>query len=393
MLYPEIKLNQRAVRNFISGLIWFKKEDILNFEKEKKEKEKGSLVRILTPEGFFLGIGYFNPESVYSLKVLTQKEEPINKDFFVSRFRECLAFRKTINYAGPMFRLAFSEGDFLPGLIIDVYEKISVIQIHTLGMERLLSEIIEALKEVLEPEGILLKNTSEKRKVEGLKLYTKVVSGRVPEILKIEMDGIKWLIPLKEGQKTGTFLDQRENQRKFRELAKDKVIADLFSYTGGFAFYGLLGGGKLAYLVDSSEFALSVAKETAKINHWEDKIVLVKDDVANFLTYLPEKINLISVDPPAFIKTKKAKFRGKEKYERLYTSLFSVMEEGMVIGSSCSSHLTKRELREIMVNSLSGSGKRGKFFFEGLQAPDHPVNPLIPETLYLKTLGLFLFSH
>ncbi|RLG09702.1 RlmI/RlmK family 23S rRNA methyltransferase, partial [Candidatus Pacearchaeota archaeon] len=287
------------------------------------------------------------------------------------------------------FRLVFSEGDFLPGIIIDVFDKVIVVQLYTLGMEKLKNFIISALKNLLTPEVIVFKNDSSKRKEEGLELYTEVVEGNLKDPVLIEIDEIKFLIPIINGQKTGFFLDQRENRRFIRKLSQDMIVLDVFSYIGGFSFYALKGGAKRAFLIDRSELALNVAEEIAKINGWKDKIIIVKSDAFKVLKDPPES-NLIILDPPAFIKSKKDIDLGIKKYEKLYFLGLKNLQKGLFFPFSCSYFLKMDTFWKMIIKELIKLRINGKIIYQGFQAFDHPINPNVEETFYLKGLGIWV---
>jgi len=250
MRCPIVKLNKKGVKNYLGNRLWFSFQEIFQFEKIKNQIKPGSIVNVLSEDNFFLGCGYFNPNSYYSLKLLTKKNVIIDQNFFLKRFSKALKLKRSIYPHESCFRLIFSEGDFLPGLIVDIYEKVAVVQIYTLGIENLKNFIIDALKNLLNLQAIVLKNDFPKRKEEELELYTEIAYGKTEEIILVEMDEIKFLVPLLKGQKTGFFLDQRENRRFLKNLAKGCTILDGFSYTGAFSFYALKGGAKIAFLVD-----------------------------------------------------------------------------------------------------------------------------------------------
>ena len=390
MRYPIVKLNKKGVKNYLENRLWFSFKEISRFEKTKNQIKPGSIVNILSEDNFFLGCGYFNPKSYYSLKLLTKKNVIIDKNFFLKRFSEALKLRRSIYPHESCFRLIFSEGDFLPGLIIDIYEKIAVVQIHTSGMENLKNFIIDALKNLLNPQAIVLKNDFSKRmEEEELELYTEIAYGKTEEVILVEMDEIKFLVPLLKGQKTGFFLDQRENRRFLKNLVKDCIILDGFSYTGAFSFYALKGGAKKAFLVDRSDFALNLAEEIAKINGWKDKIITIQGDVSKILKNPPET-DIIILDPPAFIKSSKDIKAGEKKYENLYFSGVKALKRGFYFAFSCSYFLKIEKMKNILKNSLKKLNKEGTIIFNGFQAPDHPVNPFVEETCYLKGLGIYI---
>lgn len=389
MNYPVITLNKTGIKRYLNNHLWFTFKEILHFEKVKEKIEPGSLVNVISEENNFLGCGYFNPKSYYSLKLLTKEKTIIDKNFFLKKFSQALTLRKCIYPKETCFRLIFSEGDFLPGLIIDIYEKVAVIQIQTLGMENLKNFIISALKELLNLKAIVLKNDSSKRLEEELELYVEVVYGKTEEIISVEMDEIRFLIPILKGQKTGFFLDQRENRKFLKGMAKDHIILDGFSYIGGFSFYALKGGAKKAFLIDRSEFALSLAEEIAKINGWKEKIITFQGDIFQILKN-PPKSDIIVLDPPAFIKSSKDIKAGEKKYENLYFLGIKALEEGFIFAFSCSHFLKIEKMKEMVKNNLKRTKKEGKIIFYASQAPDHPVNPFVEETFYLKGLGIYI---
>lgn len=389
MKYPKVKLNQIGLKKYFSNHLWFRPQEIHQFEKIKNYISSGSLVNIFSENGFFLGCGYFNPKSYYSLKILTKEKTLINKDFFLNKFSKALELRKKIYPIEKCFRLIFSEGDFLPGLIVDIYDKVIVIQIQTLGMEKVKSFIIEALKDLFNPSAIILKNDSLIRQEEELELYVEIAYGKTEEIILVEMDEIKFLIPIIKGQKTGFFLDQRENRKVIKNLIKPDVILDVFSYTGGFSFYALKSGAKEAYLLERSEFALDLAKEIAKLNGWKDRIIPILGDAFQILKN-PPKADLIVLDPPAFIKSQKDFKEGIKKYQTLYFLGTKAIKEGFLLAFSCSYFLKIETLKKFIQSSLKKLNKEGKIIFYGYQAPDHPVNPFIEETLYLKGIGIYI---
>lgn len=389
MKYPTIKLNKKGIKSYLENRLWFSSQEISQFEKVKELIPAGSIVNVISEDNFFLGCGYFNPQSYYTLKLLTKEETTINEEFFLKKFSKALELRKFFYPNEKCFRLIFSEGDFLPGLIIDIYENIAVVQIHTLGMEKLKDFIIGALKKFLDLKAIVLKNDSSKRLEEKLDLYVEVVYGKTEEIILVEMDEIKFLIPILKGQKTGFFLDQRENRRFLKGIAKDYVILDGFSYIGGFSFYALKGKAKRAYLIDRSDFALNLAEEIAKINGWKDKIITIKGDVLQILKN-PPKSDILVLDPPAFIKTSKDIRAGEKKYENLYFSGIRALEKGFLFAFSCSYFLKIEKMKEMIKNSLKKLNKEGAIIFHGYQAPDHPINLFVEETFYLKGLGIYI---
>jgi 23S rRNA (cytosine1962-C5)-methyltransferase len=389
MQYPSVKLSKNGIKKYLSGHLWFTKDDIKDFHSLKEKIAPGELVKVFSQEGYFLGIGYFNPLVYYCLKLLTKEEIEINQAFFEEKFRILYKFKKRLYPDDEALRLVFAEGDFLPGLIIDLYKDIAVVQTYTTGMEKLLSTILNALRGALSfVKGVVIKNDSPKRKEEGLSLYVKV-EGEVKELVEVKMGGLKWLIPVIKGQKTGSFLDQRENRRFIKRVSKDLCVIDAFSYIGGFSFYALSGGAKRAFLVDRSSMALSIAEEIAKINGFKDKVILIEADVFHFLKN-PPSAEVLILDPPAFIKSRKDLKQGERKYTTLYNLGTRALKEGFLMACSCSHFLEEEKFQTLLLKAIKKEQKQARILYKGIQAPDHPVNPGVKETSYLKALCLYL---
>lgn len=367
-------------------------EDFEDPEKVKEKIEPGSLVSLFSRDNHFLAQAFYNPHSRFTLKIISYQRVSIDKDFFVEAFIRALSFRKRIYPQERAFRLVFAEGDFLPGLIIDIFDKVAVLQFHTLGMEKLKELIIEALSLAYPLESILLKNDFEKRKEEGLSLYVESYLKEPPEVLTVEMDSIKFLIPLKKGQKTGFFLDQRENRRFLSQLSKDLTVIDAFSYTGAFSFYALKGGAKRAFLLERSSYALEMAMETSKLNGWGDRLIPVEGDVFTLLKNPVAEADILVLDPPALIKSKKDFERGFKKYRELYYYGLNFFRQkgGLFLAFSCSHFLPLEEMKILLADLMRKIDRRGMFFKIFHQAPDHPINPFVRETEYLKGIGLQL---
>ncbi len=391
MKYYPIKLNFEGTKKVFSGGLWLTLKDTLEGERLKEKIEPGSLVTLLTKEGHFLAQAYFNPKVYYCIKILTKNETPIDKEFFKRIFQKSFEIRKKLYPSEEVFRLIHGEGDFLPGLIVDIYKDVAVLQFHTLGMENLKEAILSGLREALSfLKGFFLKNDFEKRKEENLPQYVEFIGENKEDPLFVEMDGIKFLIPLEKGQKTGFFLDQRENRRILMKFSKDFIIFDGFSYIGGFSLYALKGGAKRAYLFDRSGFALDLAIEIAKINGWKNKIIPVEGDIFQILRNPPTEGDILILDPPAFIKAKKDKEKGMKKYEDLYYLGLRYFQnrKGFLFLFSCSHFLSLEEQKFLIKKILSKINLKARILKYLFQAPDHPINPLIEETEYLKGLLL-----
>lgn len=392
MNYPRVILTKEGVGKVLKGYLWLTLNEVKSVKALLENISAGSLVSLYSEEGYFLAQAYFNPKVRYCIKVLCREDVPIDGEFFAKAFKRALNLRRELYPGEVAFRLIYSEGDFLPGLIVDVYEKVAVVQVYTLGMENLLSEILSAIKKVLEPSCVVLKNDAQKRKEEGLSLYTEVAWGKVDDPLLVEMDGIKFLIPVLSGQKTGFFLDQRDARRYLARLSQGKEVLDLYSYVGGFSFYALKGGANRAILVDRSQTALDLAEGIAKLNGFSEKVVLIKEDVLKYLKNPSFLADLVIADPPAFIKSKGYLDQGLKLYDTLYFSCLRLFAErcGFLALFSCSHFLSEETQEEIIKKGLAKLGLRGRIIKKLTQAADHPINPMVKETYYLKGRVVYL---
>jgi 23S rRNA (cytosine1962-C5)-methyltransferase len=371
---------------------WVYKNDILSFSRKPKP---GELCVVRDYKGAFLAKGYINPDSYIAIRLLTfKKEEEINYQFFVKRVQEALAYRREVvpeNSTG--FRLIHSEADYLPGLIVDHYNGYLVVQVTTLGMEILKEQVIKALVEVVKPKGIYEKSTVQARELEGLPLVERPLYGEVPERVIILENGIKFAVQIVGGQKTGYFLDQRENKLLFaKEFVRegDRVL-DAFCHLGGFGIHAaVIGGAKEVVAVDSSQLALDLAKENAEMNGVANRFKFVKGDAFKVLKEMSlngEKFDSIVIDPPAFAKSKKVLEQAKKGYKELFLRGLKMLKPGgSIVVCSCSHHVTPPILEEILLSAAYDTRTPLKVLYTTYQAKDHPFVLQIPESRYLKCI-------
>ncbi len=381
-----ILLRPQGVKKILSGRLWLEKRDLT----EIPALEPGELARLVTKEGQFAALAYVNPKSKIIARVLSRKEERPDRNFFLQRFKTALKHRQAVYPNEKCFRLIHGEGDLLPGLTIDVYEKVCVVQLSTVGMEGLKEEIFEALRDLLEPQAIVLKNDLPARREEGLPLYVDL-EGRLEPPIKVKIDGLFYLIDPLSGQKTGFFLDQRENRRRLARYVSGKVVLDLYCYTGAFALTAAMAGAKKVLAVDRSESALALAQENAKLNGLEEKMVFLQDEAEKFLSYAPEA-EVIILDPPAFIKHRRHFRAGYNRYflmNRL--AMAKLKPEGILFSSSCSQFLSLNDLKIILQRTTDEYQRYAQILEYGIQALDHPTLLTMPETMYLKALFTRVF--
>ncbi|MDP1542939.1 MAG: class I SAM-dependent rRNA methyltransferase [Polycyclovorans sp.] len=386
-----IQLKPREDRRLRAGHLWVYSNEIVappNFAK----LTPGTLCRVLDARAKPLGTGYINPHTLICLRLLTGDiTAEIDADWFARRLNAALALRARL-YPTPHYRLVFGEADGLPGLVIDRYDDVLAVQITTAGMELLKPALLEALKIVLKPRGILISNDLAMRETEGLPQIDEVI-GEVPDEIAIIESGLHFRVPLAGGQKTGWFYDQRHNRDRFAAYARGGRLLDVFSYAGGWALRGLQAGASAAICLDSSAPALAAAQASAKSN---DLTVETRQgeamDLLRELKAEGQRFETVVVDPPALIKRKRDHEKGLEHYAALNRAAMQVMSaDGILIACSCSHHLEPAELQRVLLREARKLDRRLQILETGAQGADHPVHPAIPETRYLKALVARVF--
>jgi 23S rRNA (cytosine1962-C5)-methyltransferase len=375
------------------GSLWIYKNEIVS---DISNLYAGILVKVYeSKSNKFIGVGYINPKSTISIRLLSFKELTIDEHFFRSRIIHCKQYREEFLGLKENYRLIFSESDFLPGLIVDKYNKCLVIQILTAGMENFKEMIIKILDDIFKPEIIILRNDSHSRLKEGLKLEKTIVKGALNEFHLIIEDDIKFLFNPLHGQKTGFFLDQRENRTFLKNLVTKGEGLDLFCYVGSWSLHMAKKGIKITG-IDSSQNAIDLAKENARINNLIDKSQFIKTDVFDYLKWeikKNKKYDVVVVDPPAFVKSKNEKKDALEGYLNLNTLAIKLLKkEGIIATSSCSQHVSDYDFYEVIKEAFLKNKKTGKLIYKGTQSKDHPILLSMPETFYLKCLIIKLFD-
>ncbi|MFV0421902.1 class I SAM-dependent rRNA methyltransferase [Oleidesulfovibrio sp.] len=349
----------------------------------------GETVTVCNSGGSPVASAYVHPSSLIAARVISlEPDVPFNAELLHRRISEALAMREMI-FDKPYYRMVFAEADWLPGLIVDRYGDVLVAQLTTAGTEAVKRDITAVLKDLINPRGILYRNDSANRRLEGLHSYVETAYGDVPAKLEIEENGVRFLAPLTEGQKTGWFYDQRINRRDFASFAKGKRVLDAFCYAGGFGVTAAAAGAEQTTFLDASPLALETAEANARLNNVSGSIKTVEGDALETLTKLRDqgrRYDVICVDPPAFIKRRKHQKQGLKAYHKVNELAMELVEDGgIVMSCSCSQHLSADDLRRVLNHAAGKTDTRIQTLIHGHQGPDHPVHPAMPETNYLKT--------
>jgi 23S rRNA (cytosine1962-C5)-methyltransferase len=350
-----------------------------------KPIEPGSLCRLEDARGKPLGLAYVNPHTLLCARLLTTNPGAvIDADWFARRLRAAALLRERL-YAQPYHRLVYGESDGLPGLVIDRYGEVLAVQIGTAGMEQLKPALLEALRTVFDPRGILLRNDSGARDAEVLPKDNESI-GEVPDTVQIEEAGVRFEVSLRDGQKTGWFYDQRDNRDRLARYAKGARVLDVFSYIGAWALRARGWGAEQIACVDSSAPALEAAQRNAALNGTALETLRGQAlDVMQQLQADGRQFDLVIVDPPALIKRRKDHEEGLGLYGRLNRAALRLLAPGgFLVSCSCSHHLAPEELQRMLLRESKAAGRRLLILEQGGQGPDHPVHPAIAETRYLK---------
>ncbi|MGE4415794.1 MAG: class I SAM-dependent rRNA methyltransferase [Marinobacterium sp.] len=383
-----LQLQNNADRRLRAGHLWIYSNEVDNQATPLKAFEPGEQVVVQDARGKALGIASVNPNTLICGRMLSRDlRYPLDRSLLVHRFKVAQSLREMC-FDQPCYRLIFGDADLLPGLVVDRFYDIFVVQISSAGMEQLQQEIVDALNKVFQPQAIVFRNDGKMRATEGLETYVEVVQGEVPELAPLMENGVNLLAPILTGQKTGWFYDHRENRARMQTLVKGKRVLDLFSYVGGWGAQALAAGASEVVCVDASVTALEVAAENARINEGETRFRGLQGDAFDLCKALvadKERFDVVIVDPPAFIARRKDIRNGERAYARINNLAMRLLEkDGTLISASCSMHLEKSRLVDILRANSRELDRNGQIFAQGSQGSDHPIHPAIPETEYLK---------
>lgn len=382
---PTLRLKRNEDRRLQAGHLWVFSNEVDTQQTSLAKFKPGELVRVLAHNDRALGLAYVNPASLIAARLLETWTIP-DTAWLEARMRAALALRERL-YPEPYYRAVYGEADGLPGLVIDRYGDRCVAQIGTAGMERLKLEIGEAAERALQCETLIFKNDGAARELEGMPAYLEAVKGRLEDMASVVEGGLRFHVPLAQGQKTGWFFDQSANRRALgKYVRKGARMLDVFSYVGAWGARAAKDGAGEVLCVDSSPSALELAAENARQNALS--IGTRKGDAFDVLEALARErrqFDIVVVDPPAFAKRKKDLSKALAAYKRLnQLALAVIAENGILVSCSCSHHLTAEALAEAIAKAARGASKHLQLLELGGQAPDHPVHPAIPETRYLK---------
>ena len=371
-----------------SGHPWVFASDI---ERVEGNFEPGDVVDVVSSHNTYLGRAFYNPKSQISLRMLTTHDEPVDEAFFRRRVQEAWDYRN--QFCDPAScRLIFSESDFLPGLIVDKFGEYLVVQSLCLGIEKWKQSIVRDLAEIVHPRGIWERSDVPVRRLEGLEQTTGLLYGEVPDSIDMVENGLRFVVDVKNGQKTGFFLDQKENRAAIAPLCKGARVLDCFCHNGSFSLHAAKYGAKSVLGVDISEEALEVARLNAENNGLSDVVTFEAHNCFDHLRELTdahEQFDVVILDPPAFTKTRAAVESALRGYKEInLRGMKLVRKGGFLVTCSCSQHVSPEQFRDMINQAARDSKTKLRLVENRTQGHDHPILPASPETQYLKCMIL-----
>jgi 23S rRNA (cytosine1962-C5)-methyltransferase len=353
--------------------------------------EPAGIVDVFDAQKRWIARGLFSPKSQIRVRVLTWKEEPIDRKFFIRRLSQALTLReKYLSSTTNAYRLVNGEGDFLPGLIVDRYSDFLVCQFFTSGIDSLKEIITDSLSELISAKGIHERSEGRVRDEEGLNPSVGILTGQAsPEFIPIEENGLKFLVDVRHGQKTGFFLDQRDNRVLLSRLAAGQTLLNCFAYSGAFSVYAFAGGAKHVVSLDSSKPALELAEQHLEMNKFAARGELLKADAFTYLKECPTSFDMIVLDPPSLAHKRNDVIAATGGYKFLNLhALKHVNAGGLLLTFSCSQHVSSDLFQKVVFGAAVDAGRKVSLLKRLSQSIDHPISLHHPEGEYLKGLLL-----
>ncbi len=377
-------LTKRGAARARSGRPWIYRSDVA-----EAAGDTGDVVRVVDGGGRFLGQAFYNPKSEITLRIATREDEEINEAWFQNRLEKARSYRESLNIDASAYRLLHSEADGVPGLVADRYGDYFVLQVGSAAIERRLHWIVAALEDLFAPMGILLRGDASSRGREGLATKVEVLSGEVPDSVVVHEGPVRYRARLRGGQKTGGFLDQRENHlaaARYVERYAGGHVLDVFSYAGGFALHAARVA-KTVEAVDASGPALQAARENAELNGLSN-IAFTRASAFDLLRERSDagtRYDAVILDPPAFAKTKRDLPKARRAYKEINLRAMKLLTPGgILVTCSCSYHFSRELMEETLRFAAVDAGRTVRVREWRGQAQDHPEILTVPETRYLK---------
>ena len=390
MAYATAHIKKGEGRALKAGGLWVYDNEISGID---GVFENGDIVAVEDFDGYFLGYGFINMNSTIRIRIMSRKKEhEITEEFLERRIRDCWEYRKAVTDTDSC-RLIFGEADFLPGFVVDKFSDVLVVQSLALGIDRLKPFLLDTLVKVLKEDGITIRGIYERsdakvRTREGMERIKGFIGAPFDTKVEIRENGVRYLVDVQEGQKTGFFLDQKYNRKAVARLCRDKKVLDCFTHTGSFALNAGLAGAQSVLGVDASELGVAQAEENARLNGLSDRVHFICEDVFELLPRLEaeqEKFDVVILDPPAFTKSRSSVKNAAKGYKEINLRAMKLVKDGGYLATcSCSHFMTPDLFVQTVKEAARNVHKRLRQVEYRTQAPDHPILMSADESYYLK---------
>ena len=392
-LRPDIRLQPGRHKRALEGHPWVYSNEI-EMTPDAKALPRGTVARFVSHDNRPLGTGFFDAHSLIAGRLLERDADAaIDTDWLKARITQALELRQRL-FDKPYYRLIHAEADGLPGTVIDRFGDVVVAQVNSAGMDKLSDALVQAIDTAIAPAAIVIRNDSALRSVEGLAEGVRIAKGAIDGPVRFEENGVAFLAHVTEGQKTGWFFDQRDNRRAVAELAKGARVLDVYTHTGAFGLQAAAAGAAETVMVDRSELALDLAKRAADLNGVGERVRFVQAEAFKDLdrrAAAGERFDIVVVDPPAFVKSKKDLVTGLKGYRKLAEMAARLVAPGgFLFSASCSHNVDAPSFLNEVTRGIGRARRSGRILRQAGAAADHPVHPLLPESAYLKAVMLQL---
>jgi 23S rRNA (cytosine1962-C5)-methyltransferase len=386
----DLFLRKGADHRLRGGHLWVYSNEVDTQRSPLSSFAAGDLVTVRNVNDTVLGSAYMEPNSLICARVhASGEQQPMDEQWFRARLESALAIRQAV-FDKPFYRLVYGDSDGLPGLIIDRFDDVLVMQLNNLGLERYREPLLAALIATLQPRGILLRADSRIRREQGLSTDSAVIYGEVAQHVPLVENGVHFLAPVFDGQKTGWFYDHRMSRARLKDWVSGKSVLDVYSYIGGWGIQAAVYGAKSVCCLDSSARALEGVSANAQLNAVEDRVSTRKGSAPELMAAMHAegtRFEVVVLDPPAFIQRKKDLKKGIAAYRRINELGLQLLQPGgLLVSASCSMHLSRADLIATLQKAAVRVDCQIRVVEQGAQGPDHPIHPAIPETEYLKAV-------
>jgi 23S rRNA (cytosine1962-C5)-methyltransferase len=386
----DLFLRQGAEHRLRGGHLWVFSNEVDSNRSPLGSFAAGDLVTVRNANDKLLGSAYMEPNALICARLYAPGEQrALDARFFAARLATALALRQAA-FDQPFYRLVYGDSDTLPGLVIDRFGDVLVMQLNNSGLERYREPLLQALVATLAPGGILLRADSRSRREQGLATESEVVYGTVPQQVPLQENGVHFLAPVFDGQKTGWFYDHRMSRARLASWVRGKRVLDVYSYIGGWGVQAASFGAAAVCCLDSSAQALEGVATNARLNQLQERVTTRRGQATDLMAAMHAEgalFDVVILDPPAFIQRKKDLKKGIAAYRRINELGLQLLQPGgLLVSASCSMHLSRADLMSAVQQAAVRSSCQVRVVEQGAQGADHPIHPAIPETEYLKAV-------